>query len=297
MLNMGMDALLALAYPVVEPLLFWLDLFSFLSCSGFVAQGAATVDGRTIMGRHWQFSSYVTSDHMLLMEVIPDSGNAFISTTCAGFVGVTSAMNIQGLGIGNDMVPARDCDPDQFGMGTLLTSRYVMQYCNQLSEAISFISGSQRGCSWIYGLGDGRNGETGGCALETSHSYSYVRDLSYTHPWWAFLSLPTIEKKSDLVTYTNHYIYRTMNNKADSTAIDDSKDRYGWLTNLALDMYGTLDLSTGATLIDYLHPPNYGYYSDPNGEVGCAVTCWDLTNLDVTALFGNYNDPWLTMDY
>ena len=294
LLNMGMDAMLALAYPVIEPYLFWMDLFSFLSCSGYVAQDAATTDGHTIMGRHFQFTTYVTHEEMSLMEFCPDNGNRFLSTNCAGFVGVSSGMNDQGLGIGNDMVPAQDCDPANFGMGTLLTARYVMQYTNQLSEAINFITTNTRGCSWIYGIGDGRNGETGGVALETSASYYRIRDMTYRRPWWAIFSYNPIEKKNDLVTYSNHYIHYRMNALADSTAIDDSKDRYTWLTNLALDMYGTLNLDTGCTLIDYLHPPNYGYYgSDLTQPVGAAITCWDLTTLEVKALFGHYNDEWV----
>ena len=165
LLNMGMDAMLALTYPVVEPYLFWLDLFSFLSCSGFVVKGQGTVGGHTIMGRHWQFTSYVLHEEMMFMEFVPDSGYSFLSTSCPGFVGITSAMNDQGLGIGNDMVPAQDCDPANFGMGTLLTCRYIMQYKNQLSTAIDHIKNSVRGVSWIYGIGDGRSGETGGVAL------------------------------------------------------------------------------------------------------------------------------------
>ena len=117
--------------------------------------------------------------------------------------------------------------------------------------------------------------------------------MFYEHPWWAFLSHDQIVHKSDLVTYTNHYIYRRMNDWADSTAIDDSKDRYKWLTNEALAVYGTINLDVGAELIDYLHPPNYNYYSDPNGPVGAALTCWDLTTLEATGLFGLYSDPWV----
>ncbi|MFX1376347.1 MAG: C45 family autoproteolytic acyltransferase/hydrolase [Promethearchaeota archaeon] len=293
LLNMGMDAMLALTYPVVEPYLFWLDLFSFLSCSGFIAQGSGTVGGHTIMGRHWQFTSYVLHEEMMFMEFVPDSGYTFLSTSAPGFVGITSAMNDQGLGIGNDMVPAQDCDPANFGMGTLLTCRYIMQYTNQLTAAINHIKYSVRGVSWIYGIGDGRNGETGGVALETSENYCSIRSMSYEHPWWAIFSHDQIEHKNDLVTYTNHYIYRRMNDWADSTAISDSKDRYSWLTNEALGVYGTIDLEVGAELIDYLHPPNYNYYSDPNGPVGSAITCWDLTDLQAKALFGLYSDPWV----
>jgi len=296
LLNMGMDALLALAYPVVEPYLFWLDLFSFLSCSGYVVKGAGTVGGRTIMGRHWQFSSYVLYEEMMMIEYYPSSGYKFISTSAPGFVGLTSAMNSQGIGIGQDMVPAQDCDPANYGMGTLFTARMVAQHYGQYSTAINYITSLPHGCSWIYGIGDGRNGETGGCALELSDNYYRVRDMSYTRPWWALFSYDTIEKKNDLVTWTNHYIYVRMNDLADSTAIDDSTNRYKWLTNEVLAKYGTINLDSGATLIDYLHPPKYDYYTGgPDMPVGACLTAWDLTNLQAKALFGLYSDLWVTV--
>jgi hypothetical protein len=292
LLNMGMDAMLALAYPVVEPWLFWIDLFSFLSCSGFVAQDDATTSGQTIMGHHWQFTSYVLHEEMLIMEYEPNSGHRFMSTSCPGLVGGTAMMNDQGIAISQDMVPACDCDPAHFGLGTLLTVRYVAQFTSQLSEAISFIKNNERGCPWIYTIGDGRNGETGGVMLETSEHYCKERGLNYKLPWYVFW-YNQIEKKDDLVTCTNHYIYYDMNGWADSTAIDDSKNRYKWLTNEALNVYGAIDLEVGAELIDYLHPPNYDYYDDPNGPVGASITCWDLTNLQAKVLYGHYNDQWV----
>jgi hypothetical protein len=296
LLNMGMDAMLALCYPIVEPLLFWMNIFDFLSCSGFVAQAAATTDGHTYMGRHWQFSSYVTKDHMLFQEFVPDNGYRFLSTSCAGFVGATAGMNEMGIGIGNDMVPAQDCDPDQFGMGTLLTARYVLQFTGQLTDAKNFIQNSVRGCSWIYGIGDGRNGETGGMALETSSSYCYARTMSYKLPWYAFFADKQIESKSDLVTYTNHYIYYGMKSKADSTAINDSKERYELLTNYALNVYGTINFDVATNLINYLSPQQgTGYYgTDPHHVVGCAVSSWDLTALQARGLWGYYDDAWAT---
>ncbi|MFX1363363.1 MAG: C45 family autoproteolytic acyltransferase/hydrolase [Promethearchaeota archaeon] len=291
-LNMGMDALLALSYPVIEPLLPLMELFSFLSCSGFIAQEDATTCGQTIMGHHWQFTSYVLHEEMLIMEYVPNSGNRFISTSCPGFVGGTAMMNDQGIAISQDMVPACDCDPANFGLGTLLTVRYIAQYTSQLSEAVNFIKNNERGCSWLYTIGDGRNGEKGGVMLETSEHYCKERNLDYRLPWYAF-GYQQIENKDDLVTCTNHYLYYNMNSWADSTAIADSKDRYSWLTNEALDVYGAIDLEVGAELIDYLHPPNYDYYDDLNGPIGASITCWDLTNLQAKALFGHYNDDWV----
>ena len=293
LLNMGMDALLALAYPVVEPLLFWLDLFSFLSCAGYVAKGSATSNGHVIMGRHYQFSSYVLHEEMMMIEYYPDVGYKFLSTSAPGFVGLTAAMNEMGVGIGQDMVPAQDCDPANYGMGTLFMCRYIAQAAAGYYEAINLVTSNLHGCSWIYGIGDGLYGTTGGCALETSANHYRVRDMGYTRPWWAIFSFNTIEKKSDLVTWTNHYIYVRMNDLANSYAVADSKDRYKWLTNEALDVYGTINLDTGATLMDYLHPPNYGYYDDPSGPVGASITAWDLTTLTAKALFGHYDDDWV----
>ena len=294
LLNMGMDALLSLAYPVIEPWLMWMDLFGFLSCSGFVAQGSATSNGHTIAGHHWQFTDYILHEQMLVMEVYPNSGHHFLSTSCPGFVGGTAFMNDQGITISQDMVPACDCDPAHYGLGTLLTCIYVAQYCSQLSEAVSYIQNNERGCPWIYTIGDGRNGETGGVMLETSENYCKQRGLNYKLPWYAFLfGYDQIETKSNLVTTTNHYIYYDMNGLADSTAINDSKDRYKWITNEALNIYGSINLETGADLIDYLHPPSYDYYPDPNGPVSASITCWDLTTLQAKVLFGHYNEAWV----
>ncbi|MFX0070479.1 MAG: C45 family autoproteolytic acyltransferase/hydrolase, partial [Candidatus Hermodarchaeota archaeon] len=292
LLNLGMDALLALAYPVVEPWLFWIDLFSFLSCSGYVATDDATTNGQTIMAHHWQFTDYILHEEMMIMEYYPDSGNDFLATSCPGLVGGTAFMNDQGIAISQDMVPACDCDPAQYGMGTLLTCRYIAQFTSQLTDAINFVKNSIHGCSWLYTIGDGRNGETGGVILELSDSHFKERGLNYKPPWYAFW-YNQIEKKDDLVSCTNHYLYYDMRGLADSTSVDDSKDRYNWLTNELLDEYGDIDLEVGAEIIDYLHPPNYNYYSDPNGAVGASITCWDLTNLQLKALYGHYNDDWV----
>ena len=293
LLNMGMDALLGLCYPVVVDLLPLMDIFSFLSCSGYVAQGLSTSGENTIMGRHWQFTTYVLSDEMLVMEYAPDSGHNFVSITCPGFVGVTSAMSDQGIGVAQDMVPTKDCDPARYGMGCLFTARYIAQYADQLSDAIGILNNNRHGVSWLYGVGDGRNGETGGMVLETSNSYVRVRTMNY---FTDESNYNVIENKNDLITYTNHYLYYDMIGDTDSYSVADSLDRYEWLTNEALDVYGSINLDIGSNLIDYLHPPNHDYYS-VGSDVGASVTCWDLTNLKGKSLFGNYNDEWVSISF
>jgi len=293
MLNMGFDALLGFVYPVVTPILPLLELFGFHMCDAFVAYGSATSDGRTIMGRNFMFNPLGFKDYGLLIEQKPNSGNKFVSVAAPAFVGVVAAMNTKGIGVGMDMCPAIDCTPGSFGMGTLLTARKVAQYANELSEAVSIISSSKRGVSWIYVLGDGRTTQRGGCAVEVSAHYCYTRYANYAKPWYLPWVYNQIETKSDLLIVANHFIRPEINVLAGSYGISDSRWRYETLTNLALSYYGTITTTKGKLLVDYLHPPNYGYYgSSTTQPVGASRTCFDLTNLQVWSLYGYYNQEW-----
>ena len=80
-------------------------------------------------------------------------------------------------------------------------------------------------------------------------------------------------------------------------ATEDSLWRYETLTGLLLDKYGSIDDESGKGLVDYLHPPAYGYYGDdPNQPIGASRTLYDLSNLKLWSLYGNYNDPWVYYD-
>ncbi|MFX1392054.1 MAG: C45 family autoproteolytic acyltransferase/hydrolase [Promethearchaeota archaeon] len=294
LLNMAFDAILSIVYPIITPLLLTLEgLGIFHMCNAFVAHGTATTNGNTIMGRDFMFNGAVFSEVALLIEQDPDDGNKFVSTTAPGFVGVTAAMNEKGIGIGMDMCPSVDCTPADFGMGCLLTARYVVQNADELSEAVNIIKTSKRGVSWIYPIGDGRGSEVGGVALEVSAHHCYPRYSNYKKPWWMPNIYSQIENKVDLVVITNHFIRTEINILSLSYAVEDSRWRYEVLVDLALDIYGDINHLSGRELIDFLHPPNYNYYgSDATQPVGASKSCWDLTTLEVYALYGNYNDPW-----
>ena len=300
-LNMGFDGLLSIGYPLIMILTSipgFGDLISKVlenlhACNGFVLHGDATVDGSVMLGRDFMFSSYGFHETALLIEQVPDIGNSFVSVSYAGFVGATAAMNSRGIGIGCDMVQAIDCTPGDYGMGVLLTCRNVVQYANELSEAVYMINSSKRGVSWLYVLGDGIGSEKGGAVAETSAHKCVVRYSDYDQPWWS--PYPQIEHEDDIVTVTNHYLDPKMNFGAGSWPLDDDSPwRYETMTNLILDAYGSIDVEKGRELIDFLHPPNYYYYGDDTSQpVASSVSLFDLTNLDVYSLFGYYDDPWV----
>jgi len=294
LLNMGFDAILSFVYPIVTPLLPLLELLGFHMCDGFVARDDATTDGRTIMGRNFMFNPVGFADNGLLIEQDPNSGYKFVSVAAPAFVGAVAAMNEMGIGVGCDMVPAIDCTPGSFGMGVLLTCRKIAQYANEWDSARDIVKYSKRGVSWLYLIGDGRSYKKGGVVLETSAHHCYERRIDYKKPWY----IPNpwysqIEKKDDLLILANHMIRPEANFLSGSYGISDSRWRYETLCNLALNAYGNIDVAKGRDLVDYLHPPNYGYYgSDPDQPVGASRTCFDLTNLQLWALYGYYDDPW-----
>jgi len=297
LLNMGMDAAVGLMYPflaIVESIpgipLFIKRLFeNFHACNGFVVYGNATTDGRVLMGRDFQFSEYGFYETSLMIEQFPDEGYNFITCSAPGFVGLGTGMNSRGIGMGAQMLTALDLSLD-YGMGLFFTIRNVIQYAGELSEAIEMVRNSKRGNPWIYSIGDGIGPEIGGVMLETSARNFFARGCDYEQPSWAPFS--QIEDKDDLVSGTNHFINPWMNLKTISWAHNNTLWRYETMTNLLLHNYGTIDVDKGWEIIDFLHPPNYGYYGDdPHQTVKAAKSLMDLTNLDMYSLYGYYDDP------
>jgi len=293
LLNLGFDVVLSVAYPIATPIVAWQDKKG-IACDGFVAMDDATSDGRVLMGRSFMFNPEVFHEVAMLIEQYPDRGHRFVSVSAPGFVGVTAAMSSAGIAIGMDMVPAMNTKPFVSGMGCLLTARQVVQYADELSDAVNMIKGSKRGVPWLYIIGDGQGREKGGAVVEVSADKFAVRYMDYEYPSWAEdLNLPKqIEDKDDLVVLANHYIVPEMYLTI-SYAVEDSLWRYETLMNLILQNYGSIDVEKGKELVDYLHPPNYGYYGeDENIPVAATRTLFDLSNLELWSLYRMYTDPW-----
>jgi hypothetical protein len=295
--NMAFDAILGIGYPVVSPFIpLAIPLMPVPhACNAFVATGSATVDGRTVMGRDFMFGNGVYYKYGILIEYVPDRGNRFVSVMAPSFVGTAAGMNDKGIGIGIDMVPSANCNVTALGMGGLLINRYVLQYAGELSQGVKILTSRRLGVSWLFPIGDGKGAETGGAVVEVSANMKRVRYDDYRQPSWAKLfNIPSqIETKDDLIVTTNHYLnpdmYLTLGG-----AIPDSTWRYETLTDLCLKAHGSIDNTAARVLIDFLHPPNYGYYvPDPNLPVESSISMFDLTNLEVSSLYGLYSDPWV----
>ncbi len=288
----------------IQRMLFTLDSnrpLSFLSrdnlhsCQGYVAFDEATDDGRVLMGRHYQWTDKVLHETTLVVEYVPENGYSFVSVTNPGTVGVLSAMNDQGVGIGLTSFNASlvtEESPPMSGMGAWLLARKIIQYSEDIDtavmSAVAMVEAKEASSAFII-IGDDDGKAT---VLETYNFTAIIRSTDWVCP---DQSCPEdqIEDKDDLVVVTNHALTPEMGMYDQRPDGDNSHFRYDVLTGLLLESYGTIDTQKGRDIIDFLHPPNYNYYGDdPNQTVKTHVAFFDLTHQEVWALYGHYNDPW-----
>ncbi len=287
--NLGFDALLSIGYPLVTPFLPLVPM-PVHTCDGFIVTAAATTSGQTFMARSWMMSP-VVSKNCVVFERLPENGHKMVDVSLPGFVGIAVGMNDQGIGIGMDMVPSTDCLPQDFGMGTLLTARTVLEEADELSHAVSSIETTKRGVSWLYLIGDGRGPEHGGVAVESTAHYFEVRPIHYVPPVNVPIGWPPqIEDGEDVLVYANHFLVPSMV-RSHTFAIDDSLWRYETLTRLVLGAYGRIDEQKARDLLDYLHPPHFHYYHGP--YLDGVRSLFDLTHLRSWSLYGRWDDPWV----
>ncbi|MCG8473091.1 MAG: C45 family autoproteolytic acyltransferase/hydrolase [Desulfobacterales bacterium] len=293
LLNVGVDALLTVAYPLVVPLLPALASAP-TACNAFVATKGFSANGHTYMGRDFMFSGKVFSEYAMLIEQHVGDGRSFVSVAPPGFVGVMTGMNSSGIGIGVDMITAMDVEPFIGSIGCLLTCRKVLENAATLDEAIEVIRTTRRSAPWIYAIGDGRGD---GAMVEASARYFKVRGRTWKLPWYlGWLTIPKQKEADDeLVVATNHFM-------VPKTAIwtlpyvkDTSLWRYDMLLGLLEGAKGELNAERGREIIDFLHPPHpYRKEKDPCQSVKASVTLFDLTEKRVWSLFGRYCDPWVS---
>lgn len=287
LLNVGFDAFMSAGYPIVTTTEIFSDIVDLLqlSCNAHILDGNATKYDNLYFGRDFMFGGDGFTDNPVIIETCGDGGrNRVVNVSVAGMVGCIAAMNDKGLGIGMDMVPSADCTPGYFGMGCLLTARWVMERADELPEAVSMIKNSKRGVSWLYAIADGQGQNRGGVSLEVSAHSSFARYLDYTKPWWYAL-MPDYQKETypDALIQTNHYITPDMNILAPTFQDAGSLSRYDGMVNLLHRDYGTYDYNKALDLINWMYD---AYGEGPNSNVGQSVTLFDLTNLKMTTFAG-----------
>lgn len=150
---------LAAGSGVSEQWVHWMHIIpdlSWIQCSYYAAWGKAAPDDHLYQIRaldYWREAHVQDQPAIILWR--PDQGHPFVTAGYIGFVGVISGMNAEkiaiseiGDGFGDDQKQL-DAEPWVF------MARRVLQYSDNLDEAVAVVRDSIRPSSYDYLIGDG----------------------------------------------------------------------------------------------------------------------------------------------
>jgi hypothetical protein len=169
-----------------------LNDYSMVGCTSFSVKGSKTTTGEMIIGRNFDF--YVGDDfakEKLIVFVNPKKGHSFASYSWAGFTGVASGLNDQGLSV---TINASKSDlPTGSRMPISLLAREILQYAGNIKEAVAIAKKRQTFVSETLMIGSAADGKT--ILIEKSPTKFGVYD-----------------SKQDVVVCSNHYQSETFKN-------------------------------------------------------------------------------------
>jgi isopenicillin-N N-acyltransferase-like protein len=247
-------------------------------CSGFAVFGNATMDGHLYHGRSHDGHLPPGEPVGLVTVYEPENGNAFVNVGWFGWIGVLTGMNKEGITLGNQASPSTDKTLD--GMPLVFMERQVLQYSNNLTQAIDIINQTDRTVGWNIVLGDGKN--LNACVVEISDNYSKVL--------WAGDPAEDIEPHYSIpnaVRRTNHYVdpelAATQRSPYDPRdGWESSWDRYEKLSQLIEVNYGSIDAETS---IEFMRTPPVAR------AINLQSTVFDSTDLELWVANANSTTP------
>lgn len=222
-LNAGIDILCSIVYtgfflfnkiPGVKPQEFKIPVM----CNGFSVFGRHTA-GEHYFGRDFMFPTanvFQNTAAMIIYNPVGSQGKEtypFVSVTSPGIVGSLSAANINGLGIGVNMSPGMNCNPNKIGVNSILLTRMCAQFGKSAEHAVEIMERTPRGVSWNYIIADGKNDCS--CIVEAGNSnedpefFKYISDDLKKHlPLEEYINAnPSTTYRNGLMVRWNDYEY------------------------------------------------------------------------------------------
>lgn len=217
-----------------------LNDYSMVGCTSFSLKGTYTVGGQMLIGRNFDF--YVGDDfakEKLVLFVSPSEGYKFVSYSWAGFTGVASGLNEQGLSV--SINASKSSLPTGSKMPISLLARRILQYASTIDQAIAIAKESETFVSETIMIGSAADGKT--VLIEKSPDRMDVYDSF-----------------SDKLVCANHYqsdLFKLDEINLKNIENSDSKFRFQRI-NALIDLSGVVDVSK---VVEFLRDQ-----SDINGD-------------------------------
>ncbi|MFA7274747.1 MAG: C45 family peptidase [Crocinitomicaceae bacterium] len=220
-----------------------LNDYSMVGCTSFALKGDMTENGQLMIGRNFDF--YVGdefAEDKLLLFVHPTEGHSFVSYSWAGFTGVASGLNDQGLSV---TINASKSDlPTSSKMPISLLAREILQYASTIDEALAIAKKRHTFVSETLMVGSTKDNKA--VLIEKSPSKTGVFDNG-----------------ENVVVCSNHYQSSTFKEtkvNLQNIAESDSKYRY----NRVEELLSTQKNMTPVSIVELLRD-QYGPHGDTLG--------------------------------
>ncbi|MBC8274279.1 MAG: hypothetical protein H8E40_04840, partial [Chloroflexi bacterium] len=248
-------------------------------CSGFAVFGNAAIDGHLYHGR--SFDAFVPPGEPTGLVIVyePENGIPFVNVVLPGMIGVNAGMNKEGITV--EVNISRSSDKTFDGMPLFLMLRKVLQYSNNLTEAINIICQTDRTIGYNIVLGDGKN--LNAAVVEISDNYCKV--------FWAGDPAEDTQPHTSIpnaVRRTNHYVDPEL--AATQRSPYDPRVGWGWswdryekLSQLILDNYGNIDAEMS---IEFLRTPPVAW-----AAINLQSMVFDSTDIELWVADAAFSTP------
>ena len=140
-------------------------------CSGFLANGPATMDGGIVFGQIFMWGGYTGVHWNIICDVVPDKGHRLVYETYPGGIhsGADFYLNSSGIMIGETTVSQTPFDINGIPMSNRI--RKAAQYASSIDDVVRILSNKNNGMytnDWL--IGDAKTNETAIFLLGTKKS-------------------------------------------------------------------------------------------------------------------------------